>query len=91
MVLLNVKLSEDDQFFYATTCTANNNDLRRELVSLQNARKRLQLVVLEAGELVKFGPIKDELVEEELVNHIQLIQFVWGGRGGRQKRDRCVV
>lgn len=70
MVLLNVKLSEEDQFFYSSTCNVNNEDLRRELIQLNNCRKRLQLIILESNELVKFGPMKNELVEEDLANRI---------------------
>lgn len=71
MVLINVKLSEEDQFFYTTTCTTQNEELKRELVIINNWRKRLQLIILEGNELVKKGPMKEGgLVEDDLANRI---------------------
>jgi hypothetical protein len=85
MVLINVKLSEDDQFFYATTSAVRNDALRSELVDLQNWRKRLQLAVLESEDLVKFGSMKEDIVEDELVNRIK---FAGSNAQTWQERNR---
>ena len=78
-----------DQFFYTTSCAVRNDALRNELVDLQNIRKRLQLVVLESEDLVKFGPMKEDLVEDELVNRILSYNHFEGGegRGGRREEE----
>ena len=72
MVVVHLKPDEQNQFLFETTCGETNDKLITDLVTIWNARIRLQFLVDNVRELAKHGPMKppdqrglDEIKEEE--------------------------
>ena len=60
MVLIHMKRSEEHQFLFESTTSAQVRDVTRELVEIHNLRLRIQRLKFEGDELAQYGPIKTQ-------------------------------
>eukprot|EP00891_Asterochloris_glomerata_P003978 jgi/Astpho2/3978/fgenesh1_pm.00063_%23_11_t len=58
MVLLHVKKSDEEQFFYEVPVAIPVPEATQQLVAIHNLRMRIKRLKLEGGELAQYGPAK---------------------------------
>jgi hypothetical protein len=59
MVVIQVKVSDNEAFLYETTCATTNDDLVREITQVWNMRLRLGQLTGGLREMAKYGPMKE--------------------------------
>lgn len=69
MVVAHVKISDDKQFLFQTTCNVPVDTLQQQVIEMANLISRIEAIVSEAEDLVKYGPMNSPS-EQNLAQNI---------------------